>query len=150
MSIYGQAFLTAFVQRHRDDRQIEVRDDPDRCFRMLERRFPVVGSKIDWGQVPGAVVRQTDPTNPVCEATDAATILSDVARDESLSEAQIVIVIGDSAMEQAMAMPFATLRVSIRELLELPQHLYVMPEDASWCFSFTMEGDLAFGRATSP
>jgi hypothetical protein len=42
-------------------------------------------------------------------------------------------------------MPIATLAECIGKLLEIPQHLYVVAEDYSWCICFSMEGYMSFG-----
>ncbi|MBI4511516.1 MAG: hypothetical protein HY698_17920 [Deltaproteobacteria bacterium] len=148
MSTVGREFLEELARRHQD--VVQAGGAPDPYFRILERRFPVVGSKIDWERVPRAIVRETDPQDPERHARDAATLLLDVVEAEGISEERVVIAIGDSAMEKVVSLPLGVLRASIRDFLELPQHLYVLSEDASWCFSFTMEGDLAFGHAPKP
>ena len=148
MSTVGREFLKGFARRHEGDQRILTGKAPDPYFRILERRFPIVGSKIDWEKVPHAIVKGSNSENSEKYFRDATTLLADVAKMERISEEEVVIAIGDSAMEEAVSLPLGVLIIGVREFLELPQHLYVMAEDGSWCFSFTMEGGLAFGRAT--
>jgi hypothetical protein len=147
MSTVGREFIEDLSRRYRDDERVQRQGPSDPYFRTLERRFPLVGSKIDWGSVPRAIVRETDPRDPERQARDAVAFLSDIVRAEGISDEQITIAIGDSAMDEAVSLPLTVLRVTLRDFLELPQHLYVLPKDGDWCFSFTMEGDLAFGYA---
>lgn len=150
MSAVGREFLEEPMRQHKDDQPVQRGGAPDPCFRILERRFPLVGSKIDWARVPRSIVRETNSQDPARQARDAAALLLDVAKAEGISEERVVIVIGDSALEEALLLPLGVLRASVRSFLELPQHLYVLPEDGSWCFSFSMEGDHAFGHAPGP
>jgi hypothetical protein len=101
------------------------------------------------GSLSGQHFRRKLKIGPICQPT-AKNSLSYHFLDWNDSEERVVIAIGDSAMEEAVSLPLGVLRASIRDFLELPQHLYVLPEDASWCLSFTMEGDLAFGHAPKP
>lgn len=150
MNTVGREFLNKLARRHLGDQTVQTGMSPDPGFRLLERRFPMIGSKIAWEKVPRAVVRETDPRDPDRHVRDAAKLLLDVTKAEGIAAEQVVIAIGDSAMEEAVSLPMGVLLESVRDFLELPQHLYVLPEDGSWCFSFTMEGDLAFGHAPLP
>lgn len=150
MKTVGREFLDELARRHMGDQRVQTGMSPEPGFRLLARRFPLVGSKIDWEKVPRAVVRETDPQDPDRHVRDATNLLLDVTKAEGIATEQIVIALGDSAMEEAVSLPVGVLLDSVRDFLELPQHLYVLPEDGSWCFSFTMEGDLAFGYAPLP
>jgi hypothetical protein len=145
--IVGDEFVEAFLQRYEGNELVRSSGSSDPYFRLLEHRFPVVGSKIDWERVPNDVVRVTDPTDSERYARDATTLLTEIVQAERLSDEQQVIVIGDSAVERALVVPMRVFQESLNWFLELPQHLSVIRDDGSWCFSFTMEGDLAFGRA---
>jgi len=46
-----------------------------------------------------------------------------------------------------LAMSIATLSECSGILFSYPQHAYVIPPDASWCVSVTMEDELWFGWA---
>ena len=127
--------------------KIEILSSSDAFFRLLEKRFPVCGSKIDWEEVPGSVVRNTGTDDSEvhfdeCEAFAAATWQA-----EDISRDQTVVVIGDSSMNVALVMSIGTLTACLREILRMPQHTYILPKDASWVMVFTMEGDLCFGYA---
>ena len=150
MRTVGREFLDKFAQQHKNNEHVRTGGSPDSYFSILERRFPLVGSKIAWSQAPNSVMRETDSQDSERYARDAVKMLSDVVKAEGMADEQIVIAIGDSLMEDVVSLPLGILRESLSEFLELPQHLYVLPEDGSWCFSFTMEGDLAFGHAPAP
>jgi hypothetical protein len=118
-------------------------------FALLEKRFPVQGSKIDWEKVPTAKVRRGHAADSERYLHDAVLFTHEVLESEQLDRECQVIAMGDSAMEKALRMPLSTLVLCLRHILEMPQHTYVLAPDAAWCLVFTMEGDLCFGYAAS-
>jgi hypothetical protein len=150
MSRVGVVFLEELERKHADDQRVRRCGAPERYFRLLEQRFPLAGSKIDWTRVPRSIVVEADPQDADSQLRHATSLLLDVTAAEGIADERVVVVIGDSAMEDAVSLPLAVLRAAMPAFLALPQHLYVLPEDGSWCLSFTMEGDVAFGHATGP
>src|SRR5262249_4038288 len=93
-------------------------------FDMLQKRFPVRGSKIDWDRVSMARVNRVDTADSEQYLDDAEAFAHDIQESERLYPDYRVVVIGD-----------------------MPQHTYVLAPDAEWCLAFTLEGDLCFGYA---
>jgi hypothetical protein len=128
---------------------IVVESSSTEYFALLEKRFPVQGSKIDWERVPTAKVRRAHAADTERYLAEAAAFVQEVLESEQLDRECQVIAMGDSAMEKALRMPLSTLVLCLRNILPMPQHTYVLAPDAAWCLVFTMEGDLCFGYAPS-
>jgi len=137
------------LERENPGATITVERTSSGYFDMLQKRFPVRGSKIDWGRVPTAQVRRADTANSEKYFDEAARFTQEILDSEQLDLECHVIVVGDSAMEGAFRMPLWALRSSLRSILRMPQHTYVLDPDAAWCLVFTMEGDLCFAYARS-
>lgn len=116
--------------------------DSSAFFAQLAQAYPVSGSKIDWGRVPGAMER-TDEQHNIGEFTSFF--------DEVVLKCRLigeVIYVGDSATDFALAGSVECMREALPELLAIPQHHYLIGPDTSWCMCFTMEGDMGFGFRT--
>jgi hypothetical protein len=135
------------LRRRHASREIEVQPSSAGYFEALERRFPVRGSKIDWERVPGARVLHVEITASEAYFDQAVAFAKENWIAERLDQEQQVVVVGDSAMEVALKMPLRVLETSLRSILRMPEHNYVLAPDASWCMVFTMEGDMCFGHA---
>lgn len=116
-------------------------------FALLQTRFPTLGSKIDWGRVPGALTERVDVLDPAAYRRAGATFFEKIRADHDLLDDLDVVVVGDSAVEMAVHVPVRLMRTCLSLFLDLPQHTYLLPRDGAWCASFTMEGDLCFGLA---
>jgi hypothetical protein len=62
----------------------------------------------------------------------------------------LVLYIGDTLTDFALAASVADMRQALPVLFEVPQHHYSVGANASWCMCMTMEGDMAFGCAAVP
>ncbi len=127
--------------------QLEVQPSSAEYFVVLQERFPVYGSKIDWESVPGARIESIDTADSENYFERAEIFANEVWNAEGIDCERSVVVIGDSAMDVALKMPLHALRSCLRRILAMPQHSYVLASDASWCMSFTMEGDVSFAYA---
>lgn len=127
--------------------EIRVESSSMPYFELLQSRFPVCGSKIDWDKVPGAMVQRMELIDSEQYFDEAERFLEKVLAEKRLDTEREVVVIGDSAMEYALKMPPKTLALCLRRILRMPQHTYVLRPDGSWCMTFTMEGDACFGHA---
>lgn len=119
--------------------------DEELCVGVIEKSFPFVGAKIDWSQIPGAVIKVANEQDFVTECLE---FLRFQIGNEGISPLAHVFIIGDSAMEKAMATQVRFLEALLMEVLELPQHTYIVSLNGEWCMTFTMEGDMAFGYSS--
>jgi hypothetical protein len=138
--------LREALERQYSEAGIVFEPSSNEYFDLLQKRFPVCGSKIDWDRVSTARVKPVD-TSSEQYFDDAMKFAEEIFESELRDPQSLVVVIGDSAMEGALRMPLSTLRSSLRSILRMPQHTYVLAPDAAWCLVFTMEGDLCFGYA---
>ncbi len=118
-----------------------------RYFGEVQRRYPVIGSKIAWSQVVGAVVESAAINDGDAYLAAAESFVDRSRAIHRLSDKEEVVVVGDSAMDGALRMSLESLRRCLGVVLGMPQHTYVLAQNADWCFVFTMEGDLCFGFA---
>ena len=135
------------IRPERERAELTVEPSSMPYFELLEKRFPVHGSKIDWDKVPGAVVQAMQLSDSELYFKEAGSFLEEILVKEQLDGEVQVVVVGDGAMECALRMPLKILASCMRRILRMPQHTYVLVPDGSWCMVFTMEGDACFGRA---
>jgi hypothetical protein len=110
-------------------------------FQILSEEYPCKGSKIDWSRVPNSTERAE---GDACLQSDRFISFFDEMR-EKYGLTGIVLYIGDSATDCALEGAIDTMRLVLAELLNIPQHHYFIGPDYTWCMSYTMEGDMAFG-----
>jgi len=113
--------------------------------KIIESNFPFVGSKIDWSKVSGSVQKTQNPEGNVAKQSKEFMIeqlaIYKIPADSEIS------IIGDGAIECVLKTTIEIFTENFaKEILELPQHVYLIPEDGAWCMSFSMEGDMNFGR----
>jgi len=107
---------------------------------MLERTFPISGSKIEWIKLPKRATKsaERDP--------DFVSFFGEIASEYQLFGD--VIYIGDSLTDFALKLNINTMADAIPFLIEIPQHHYFIDLEYRWCICLSMEGDMDFG--TSP
>lgn len=113
--------------------------------RILEARFPFVGSGIDWERVPRGRVR--DCLDPERWVEEGVLFAVEVLAVERLDRGPPIVAIGDGPIDVALRIPRATLAACLPNLLHMPQHTFVMAPDGAWCLAFVMSGYFAFGYA---
>ena len=146
ISTVGDIFIERLKARYSADSKVIVETTSDNYFSILSKRFPICGSKIAWNSVSGAIQKESNVQDINYFFKDASNFLEEMLARRELSEIDEVIIIGDSAIEEAIRLPIKFLKEIFSELLELPQHLYILQENGDWCLSVTMEGDLCFGN----
>lgn len=115
-------------------------------FGLIKRAFPIGGSKIDWPRVPGALTCIEKIKSKRSERF--IEFFDRVCAQDQLKG--LVLYAGDSATDFALAGSIESMRRALPELIDTPQHHYFVGPNASWCFCFTMEGDINFGRSAAP
>lgn len=123
---------------------IELWGDETPFIELIEKNFPFVGSKIDWQQVPGVITKNINAHAFVPECL--AFIKDQLIRFE-IPPLTKVVVIGDGVLNQAIAARVEVLELLMSEILNLPQHTYIIELNGEWCMAFTMEGYADFGRS---
>jgi hypothetical protein len=124
-------------------RQIVVFANSDQYFRALEEYFPLFGSKIDWSKVFCACEEKINYNQ---FEMSVLGFFDKAAEALGLHAASAMIFIGDSAMDVALSTTAEIMRRYLIDVVDMPQHTYIVPQDVSWCLSYTMEGNMAYGR----
>ncbi len=122
---------------------------------LISQNFPFVGNKIDWSKVPGHTVAQLDwrkgymhaeKSIEKLEYIDAIfSFFDNILRKTHTPDVTDLIVLGDGTMDIALQLPAGILRKHLLDVVELPQHTYIIPPDVSWCLTYTTEGYMDFG-----
>lgn len=140
MANYWEYLLLRALAASLETEELRVTRDDGPLFQKLQERFAVVGTKINWCSVPGAVS---------CKAGhDELTDRLQFFREHALpygAETQ-AYYLSDSALDFAVTGNLGALERHMLHFLENPEHHYFTPEDFQWCIAFTMEGDMHFGR----
>lgn len=129
--------LRAAIESHR----IKELGDSSPFFAQLMATYPVSGSKIDWGRLPGSIERVEE--DEAIQAEQFTAFFDEVIQKFRL--AGDVVYVGDSATDFALTGSVGCMRDVLPELLAIPQHHYLIGPESSWCLCFTMEGDMGFG-----
>ncbi len=115
-------------------------------YRLLTKTYPRSSSKIDWSRVPGAIeCAEEDRSRQTARFIE---FFDKMCARFALNG--LVLYIGDSLTDFALAASIADMRQALPALFDVPQHHYFVGPNASWCMSMTMEGDMAFGCAAVP
>jgi len=110
-------------------------------FSRLAELYPVLGSKIQWSEVPGAIELKEESANLQLSAFSA--FFKKMVEIHRLKGR--VIYIGDSAINFSLLSSVDVFVKHLDAIFSIPQHHYFIAEDYSWCLVFTMEGDMSFG-----
>jgi hypothetical protein len=115
------------------------------CIRLINERFPFVGSKIDWTSVSGSIVEKLSSTDEILQCK---AFMSSCLR--GMDGKSPVVVVGDGLMNFQIETTISGIAYCLDDVLGLPQHTYITSPLCEWCLVFTMEGDMCFGNAPAP
>jgi hypothetical protein len=136
---FEEEFQELFRQRINNN-DVKIVEVSENYFSKLAEEFPIYGSKIDWDKVPDSNIEYNPYINRVASLCN---FFRKVIKEQKLSGN--IVYINDSAFDCAYIFPLDTVVSHISDILEFPEHHYFVNEDFTWCFSFTMEGEMAFG-----
>lgn len=125
--------------------EVAVEPSSDQYLARLQATFPVMGSKVAWSKVPGAL---EETASPDAYVEDCLRFYDRVRTGYALHGA--CVVMGDSQVEFALLTTVERLRGHLHRILAISQHHYIVSAEFTWCIAFTMEGDMAFGFAPVP
>jgi hypothetical protein len=108
--------------------------------RCVPAYFPYVGAELYRGRaaVSGGPPQPADPLGNAAAFLESAMRAAGVEGDARLT------LLWDDVGYRALRVRARTLLGALAELLSQPAHLYVVPEDLSWCVCFRFEGDMGF------
>jgi len=134
-----------------DAGEAEIVENPVSLYRGLVDAFPVQMNRINWDAVPDACILEAPPERAEggFELTEPATELrafwERIRRNHDIRDDMEVVVLGDSLVGFALRLSVATLTRHLVDILSIPHHTYVFPDDVGWCFNYTPEDDAFFG-----
>lgn len=114
-------------------------------FLSLMTLYPHSGSKIDWSELPGAI-EEFEP-NPDLHSLRFSAFFDDMCLQFGLSGS--ITYVGDSATDGAFEGSVGAFQKVLGVIFDIPQHHYFVGPNFAWCMCMTMEGDMAFGYATT-
>ena len=133
-------------------RKIEIIRNVDPLASRLAECYPLQSGRIDWRLVDNVRELAATPESTVSDfqLAEPATALrhfwQEVRRENSIDDDTTAIVFGDSLISFLLRLSIDTLTCHLVEILSIPHHTYIFPEDVSWCFNYTMEGNAFFAR----
>lgn len=131
--------------------EVEVVEDPAPLYGRLVEAFPVQMNRINWDSVPGSRTLEAPPERVeggfelVEPASELRAFWERMRRNNDIGDDMEVVVLGDSLVGFGLRLSVATLTRHLVDVLSIPHHTYVFPEDLSWCFNYTPEDDAFFG-----
>jgi hypothetical protein len=144
VATFAEALLSDLDEAIRSG-EVTVEASSDRYFAQLQSTFPVLGSKIAWSKVPGALEEVAAPDAYI---EDCLRFYDRVLGEYALHGT--CVVIGDSQVDFSLVTTVQRSRDYLARILAIPQHHYIVSAGFTWCIAFTMEGEMAFGFAPVP
>ena len=128
-------YLNPFI----NNGNIKILDNEDYFINIIENNFSFVGSKINWTQVTGSIVKKG------ISIDGASKFLNDKLSDGSIYNLESIVIIGDGAMDCAFRTQVQYAILFLDQVVSIPQHTYIVEISGRWCMVFTMEDEIAFG-----
>ncbi len=144
MATFAEELLSDLDQAIRSG-EVAIETSSDQYFARLQSTFPVLGSKIEWSNVPAAI---EEVASPQAGIQDCLRFYDRVRSTYGLHGP--CVVIGDSQVDFSIVTTVEDLRGHLDRILAIPQHHYIVAADFTWCMAFTLEGNMAFGFAPVP
>lgn len=130
--------------------KIEIVHDADLLFRRICAVFPIRMNRIDWPAVPNASHLEVtpDPRRRSSQLVEPARELREFwqsARQEGgIDDSAMINVVGDALVTFALRLSAETLTAHLVDILSVPHHTYIIPDDVSWCFNYAFEDNAYF------
>jgi len=132
---------------------IAVVPDVTAAFGALDAKFPTRPSRIAWERIGD---RQEIDVLSSPRTISSDELQAELAAHRASVESWFVSLGIDAETEvmwlgdmcdSGFRMPLAVFFEHFELLFSMPQHSYVLPDDARWCLNYVMEGQLFFGMS---
>jgi hypothetical protein len=122
--------------------------------------FPFVAGRIDWTNVPGALFRVAPPERAAGANLGPGTLdtreyveqvkqfFAECVSGTGNPADYWVVYVGDNG-DRDYKVQLGAVGELLDEVADVPEHKYIFPPDASWCFMWSFEDDLHFGLRPS-
>ena len=143
------------IVRRLGDRVVRV--DDESLWAALTSAFPFAAGRPEWSKVPGAQLRAASPERAAGASLGPRSLDTrrDVEEVKTFFERCVsgtetrpddwVVYFGDNSVWD-YRVELEAVGELLDEMDEIPENKYVFPPDASWCFMWSFEDDLYFGR----
>lgn len=112
----------------------------DAIARKINESIPFTGNKIAWSTLDDSISFGSASSNLAISML--AEKISAVADGE-------LVIIGDSACDNAYSLSVEHLDQALRVMSELPQHTYILQTSLTWIACISFEGHLDFANIAS-
>lgn len=120
--------------------EVTLVDEDEPYYTKLASRFPWRFGRIAWDEA-GVCISEHCTDELVLER-----FFSRVRSEIGYALVDPLIILGDNMYFGVMTQ-WRSIVLVLGSITSLPQHLYVVPPDVSWCVNYTFEDDLYYGRA---
>ncbi len=142
-NIYEDEFIQLIRLKYNDS--VEIITDSSQHCRLIEKRFPFSGSKISWEQVPNSInIYLKDEEKLLITVLD---LISELEEKDFINSKENIIVVGDGQFDFSYKLELEDLKTILKKIIDLPQHLYLMQENANWVLAVTSQRYIGFGEA---
>ena len=90
-----------------------IEPDSARYFELLEGWFPLVGSKIDWSNVPNSIDRYMPGTDWQTFGLACVAMMDELVQQNVVREEDEVVVIGDGGDDAAVTLQLGDLKAAL-------------------------------------
>jgi len=144
MTEYDKELIEQLNVLGKDIIAIEI-DAADRYFELLNIRFPIAGTKINWDGFSSDCKK----TAIYSEQTDFSDFIANIQNSCNCwkNDEEDIIYIGDSLTENAYKLFFSDLISFFNLINEIPQHHYFLNENGDWCLCLDTSNYLDFSFA---
>jgi hypothetical protein len=124
------------------------RADSD-SFSKLTGKFPTGISGILWDRVfDHRLHASPQPKLPIeMYLPIIKRVLGQFAIDAEIGPDDVVHVVGDGVTNVTLTMPLSLLWPYLPDVLSLPQATFIIKNDYEWCFCYTFEDDMYYGKS---
>lgn len=132
-------YLTPYLENG----DVKYIEDSHPYFEKILNKYPIGFYRIDWEKLPHREmhIEKRYPNNK----SDIENAVKKIFIEENILDNTMINICFDGITEGGLSMSSKLFLFFASEILNSPQHIYVMPNDAKWCLNYTMERYLYFG-----
>ena len=142
-NIYEDEFIQLIRLKYNDS--VEIITDSSQNCHLIEKRFPFTGSKISWEQVPNSVEIYVKSEEELL--ITVLNLISELEQKNLINFKESIIIVGDGQFDFSYKLGLRDLKTILKEIIDIPQHLYLMQENANWVLAVTSGRFIDFGEA---
>lgn len=135
MNYYDEEFIT-WLNNKKITHEIIEQNTHDNFISLIKKIYPFSGSKIEWSKTEKFLnFNMKNKNDAFLEITQKA-----------MKSTSKIVFIGDSLTHFGYKIKNIDISLALSEIIEIPQHNYIFPQDLSWIACLSMEGDIDIGE----